>query len=76
MTRYALALGLRSRFGSPPSCVPVQAGGAGDVAEIPIYDNGGDCSAFVHTNCNHPTALGNCALYVGGPDGSCILYEG
>jgi hypothetical protein len=41
-----------------------------------VVGNGaGDyCTDEVEVNCNHETALGTCAIYVGGNNGSCVLY--
>lgn len=66
------ALLLAAAFGLALLAAPATASGTEAAA---LYDDGGQCGATIHTNCSHPTGLGNCYLYVGGPYGRCVFYE-
>src|SRR5688572_2187328 len=62
--------------GSDGSCIIYEGGATYSqaAAQPDIVDVGGYCTALVHLECNHYTALGTCHLYVGGASGACIAY--
>ncbi|MEA3190428.1 MAG: hypothetical protein QOD77_1010 [Thermoplasmata archaeon] len=71
-----LALTLTLALGLLAFAVPADAVAPVSSDSQTIYENGGYCRATIHTACYHETALGLCVLYLGGPNGSCIIYEG
>lgn len=81
MCGHETALGTCYLFlgGDDGACIIYDGSMTGTLAAStppPLVGVGGECDATVHTQCSHVTALGVCHLYVGGPDGACIVYGG